>query len=761
MKTGKYRYANASENKSVRKELLVCLSIAQIVLLSGMILHKIRRIFQKINLSSTFLKISGRVGIRNRLILIVLLFASVISVSFAQTQPSIDDYRSNATIMNWSTTTSWERWNGASWEIATTWPGQIAGTGKVTIRDRHIVTINVSPANPISSLLVGEGSSGILQYEAIYSQILTVSKIVTINSKGIFRSALTGSISNHQLIVEGSIMNNGTIDFNANLYGSGVLIKFTGTSLSETFNCQDAVRTNLMSINGLVLDKGNSAASVLTFNPGASGRFKVQSLNNNGFLTIKNGTFKIIGDNSFSNPVFCKASPTIPVTGGFELSNAKATVVGQYGTITNNGLVRITAGTFNVGTKSGNSINTSSTGTFVQSGGTINIAGRFTINDGECTISGGTMNLATIGHADKSQGAFHISPFADLVMSGNPLITFSHPNSHPTIPFNDIEIVMGTGAKTITGGTFQMGTTSTLPNDTFLVNSDIPIYNLRIFNIKSFVSLTDNLTVNNQLVMNGGNLVASNYTVTITNPAINAISRNYGFVIGTLERAIASSGSSTYTFPVGNGTNYTPVELTFTNLSNGGLIGVNSLGSENPNLTSSVLNPTKSVNNYWGISNTGVSFLNLNGMITFPSKLLDPGVNTSNLHFGLFNNLSWSYPSTSFTGSNFNFTGLASLVNSTIALAECMVPTITVGTNPDLKAAPSVCVGSTIALSPAGGGTWTSSNISIATVIAGLVTGISAGNVTFTFTQSGTLCSSTTPIVTVNPLPNPSLIYHN
>jgi len=762
MNTGKSRFATVAVNKSVRGEGWLCLSNSQIILLMGELMYEIQRMFQNAILSVNFINGPAR-GINwNRILLMALLLASGISGSLAQ-KPSMDDYRSNAAALNWATAAGWERWNGTSWETAVTWPGQNAGTGLVTIRDRHTVIINVSPSNPISSLLVGEGNSGILQYEGDSARSLSVSGMVTINSGGIFRSALTGTVKNHQLIVQGSMINNGTIDFSttagiggtsANASGAG--ITFTGASLSETFNCQDAALTNLRNFNGLVLDKGNSTASALTFNPGALGRFKVQSLNNFGFLTIKNGTFKIITSNSFSNPVFCKASPTIPVTGGFELNNVNATVVGQYGTITNNGQVRITEGTFNVGTSYGNDCVTMNAGVFVQSGGTINSTGRFTVNGGYCTITGGKMNLATFGHRDKSKGAFHISESSKLIISGDPLITFAHPNSN-AVHFNDIEIVKGEAVKTIIGGTFQIGTSATTTNSTFKVNSDIPFYNLTVYNKNSKVLLTDHLTVNNQLVMKGGNIVAPNDTVTITNPDSVAIIQNSGFITGTLERAIDGNGSPIYRFPIGNRSNYTPLELTFSNISNGGYISVISVGSDNPNLASSGLNSAKSVNSYWRISNNGVSFFKLDGKIAFPSNLLDPDVNISNLRFGVYNNTNWSYLSTSlFTGNSYTFSDLSALVNSSFVLAECIIPTIHVGTT-----ARAVCVGKTIALLPAIGGTWTSSNTLIATVIAGIATGISEGKVTFTFTQTGTLCNSTTPSVTVNPLPHTSLIYHN
>ncbi|MFT3680741.1 MAG: Ig-like domain-containing protein [Ferruginibacter sp.] len=68
--------------------------------------------------------------------------------------------------------------------------------------------------------------------------------------------------------------------------------------------------------------------------------------------------------------------------------------------------------------------------------------------------------------------------------------------------------------------------------------------------------------------------------------------------------------------------------------------------------------------------------------------------------------------------------------------------------------AAAVCVNSTITASPNTGGTWASSNSSIATIDnAGLITGVAAGTVTFTYTSTATGCSRTTANVTVNALP--------
>jgi hypothetical protein len=79
---------------------------------------------------------------------------------------------------------------------------------------------------------------------------------------------------------------------------------------------------------------------------------------------------------------------------------------------------------------------------------------------------------------------------------------------------------------------------------------------------------------------------------------------------------------------------------------------------------------------------------------------------------------------------------------------------LTVNALPAVSAPVGVCVGGSITLSPATGGTWISSNNSIATVTnSGVVTGVSEGSVTFTFTSASTLCSNTTASVAVAPIP--------
>ncbi len=95
-------------------------------------------------------------------------------------------------------------------------------------------------------------------------------------------------------------------------------------------------------------------------------------------------------------------------------------------------------------------------------------------------------------------------------------------------------------------------------------------------------------------------------------------------------------------------------------------------------------------------------------------------------------------------------------ITYTLATTCRSTAVVTVQPQPAIINGPSnVCVGSSITLTnfTPGGGTWASSNSSVATIdTAGLVTGVTAGVVTITFTATSTGCFITKS-VTVNPLP--------
>ena len=395
-----------------------------------------------------------------------------------------------AGVVNGATITSTA--SGGLWSNPSTWVGGMvpAAGDDVTIADGATVTID-SDTPAIASLTIGQLSAGILQYETGTERTLTIAGILTVKKGSVFRSAPSGSTSNittHSLVVGGSIVNNGTIDFSATAgtggstaNASGAGITFTGAK-NATFDCSSASLTNLRQTNGVILNKGTSVSSVLSFTPGNT--FQVLSdgtTNAKGFLSIINGTFNIIGSNTFSNPVFnTDGSYTIPGTGGFWLGNQNAIVTGMNGTVTNQGELKITNGSYHVGISEGNSSGIQSNGQFIMSGGRTNINGRFDIEAGECRISGGKINIVNKRDNADHEPDFNVAQQSSLLIYGDPIITIEIPNSGNE-PYDDIQILNGSGLKSITGGTFLLGTAETSAGSTFYVNSDISFYKIAVF----------------------------------------------------------------------------------------------------------------------------------------------------------------------------------------------------------------------------------------------------------------------------------------
>lgn len=133
-------------------------------------------------------------------------------------------------------------------------------------------------------------------------------------------------------------------------------------------------------------------------------------------------------------------------------------------------------------------------------------------------------------------------------------------------------------------------------------------------------------------------------------------------------------------------------------------------------------NLTPSTGGSWTSSNTNRATVTNAGVVT-PAAPVNPGTVT------------------------FTFTQTSTGCSSTTS-------NVMINSLPTVTAPSSICIGSTATLSPTSGGTWASSFVSRATVTnAGVATGVAAGNVTFTYTQTSTGCSRTTSNVTVNALP--------
>ena len=180
---------------------------------------------------------------------------------------------------------------GGNWSSAAIWsPAFVPSTyDNVTISNGCTVTIDTNAT--INGLTVGQGASGVLQFEPTTARTLTVSTSVTVAANGTFQSNTAGTQTGHVLSVGADLTNNGALDFSTNSNTAGARIVFTGAA-NATFGGAGATTD----VRAITINKGNSTSSVLELNPS---NFTVQGSASDGagaaFLTLTNGTFKVSG----------------------------------------------------------------------------------------------------------------------------------------------------------------------------------------------------------------------------------------------------------------------------------------------------------------------------------------------------------------------------------------------------------------------------------------------------------------------------------
>ena len=390
---------------------------------------------------------------------------------------------------------------GGNWSAPATWAGGVVPTASdnVTIVAGATVTLNVAAAT--SALTIASGGT------------LT-----------------TSATTAYVLQVGGSLTNNGTLTLSANTT-LGSDLRFVGAG-SVTFGGTGTTDLYSMSLAKAVLadmvDMNLPSLSV----KGAAG-------SPTGFLFTRTtgttpaddmvGTLKLSGTAAITNRVFGNAAAyIIPATGAFWLSNANYTVAAQTGSPTVNGQLRISAGTFNVGTSSGNSILFTAASVYTQEGGTLNAAGRFGSFTAAAAspvivfnMSGGTLNVSTVGNASGTP-SFGVNGTNNV--SGGTINLVQR--STATTPL-DYYVA---GTYSFTGGTLSVGTTATATNFDFRIRGSMP--NLII----------DNTTNNKSAVLQGQTNVFGTATIPV-GAALN-LNGNLLLLVGS---AITNNGTLTGT----------------------------------------------------------------------------------------------------------------------------------------------------------------------------------------------------------------------
>ena len=201
-----------------------------------------------------------------------------------------------------------------------------------------------------------------------------------------------------------TINNGGTLNFpgssDLDIYGDftndGTFTAGTGTvSFKGAISATISGSSNT-AFNNIIANKGNDLSSVLEAN--GSG-----AISNTGNITLTNGLLQLT-----SGTFQFKSDPLIPASAGLWINGATLNSAASF-TYHNNGLIKVTTGTANFGTSSGNDLGTGGGGELEIDGGNVNVSGSLINTAGNAIITGGTINLATVGNSSSAQGSFQMS----------------------------------------------------------------------------------------------------------------------------------------------------------------------------------------------------------------------------------------------------------------------------------------------------------------------------------------------------------------
>lgn len=332
-------------------------------------------------------------------------------------------------------------------------------------------------------------------------------------------SLTMSGVTAHTLSVAGDWTNNGT--FNR---GIGT-VNFNGTNSYQQIAGSSTTSFNILTVAKGAKDRILEATSLITLNAAANP------------LVLTSGTFKLSSASTLSP---FTSGPSIGSTAGF-WNNGGTINAGNYSWTLNAGLLRISAGTVNVGTSAGNSVTYLNNGTLIVEGGALNIAGRFSPNSGTSTgtftQSGGVITVNTVGSTSTSRAPFELNSGVPFNISGGTIV-IRRSSSHTTA-----DVIILSTTYEVTGGALQIGDASTPAGQTMRVNSTAPVYNLVVnaHNAPTAQLVANPLTVKNDVTISGGTLNANGLNMNVGGNWTN----NGAFTAGAGTVTFNGAGSQT------------------------------------------------------------------------------------------------------------------------------------------------------------------------------------------------------------------------
>jgi len=332
------------------------------------------------------------------------------------------DYRSAAT-GNWTTTSSWEKYNGTAWVSASKFPNSSDGT--ITIRDTHVITLTGASVTVDELFIEPEGKLVVNLNPGGYSFTIANDPDLDMEVSGIFE--FRGTAVQFASGAELSIAEGGIYQANLNYAGGGAITIPTANwdinSTCEILSCND-----LPIANGLNQDFGNftwnSSVQNADINLGGLltrvlGDFTVINTNNRKlFLTNNTGLTFMVGNDFIVEGGFLDFSGNSAPT---KILNIGGNFLQTGGTFTNSNSNTLTVnflGTANTFEYSGGILTNTYIDWSIPAGSYITLNSDLPVASGRNTTVTGSLECPE-GKAVTGAGQFILSAGADLIL-GSP-----------------------------------------------------------------------------------------------------------------------------------------------------------------------------------------------------------------------------------------------------------------------------------------------------------------------------------------------------
>jgi hypothetical protein len=399
-----------------------------------------------------------------------------------------------------------------------------------------------------------------------------------------------------------------------------------------------------------------------------------------GAATLSLGANSILKVNAATFAANYGVSGTVTLTAGCTVDYS-ATLINQtvkqnltYSTLTISGAgVKTAAGNLNAlnatSAATGN-INVSAAtldlSTFTASRGTTVTGGTLTVANGATLKIGGTntlpanYNTRTLGLTSTVEYNGSTQAISSATSYGNLTISTAGTKTASAIlrilgnfSLANATFVSGSFADTLEGTWNMTSGTFTNTGSTIVFNGaatqDISstgaFNNLTVKKTTNPVTLSSNITVNGVLNFITGKIQTGNNSVIL--PATGSVSgalQSTGWVYGKLQKNIATGSNVSRVFEIGDNTSYTPATLLFASVTTAGNLSAVVGTPDHPNLGTSGIDATRSVNRYWSFTNSATVFTTVSATVNWVAADVDAGAVTANFKVGHYNGAAWSLP---------------------------------------------------------------------------------------------------------------------